>query len=52
MDWYTTGSFRVKIVIIPPYYENYWAYYAMYIDDGSIYMLDESNGHKIGRDYK
>ena len=47
MDWYTTGSFNIKIVIIPSYSEEYWAYYAMYIDDGSIYMLDEANGHKI-----
>jgi len=52
MNWSTTGSFKIKVVIIPVYYEDYWAYYAMYIDDGSIYMLDESNGHKIGWDYK
>ena len=52
LDWYTTGSFNIKLVIIPPYSEEYWAYYAMYIDDGSIYMLDQVNGHKIGWDYK
>ena len=52
MNWTSTGSFKIKVVIIPVYYEEYWAYYSMYIDDGSIYMLDVANGHKIGWSYK